>query len=163
MNPRRLVVVVLLLAAGCAAKIPAETSFNRTEWSAVEAIPPGLRVEVQYVTGTPPLRHSFEGKLRAASADMLEIETKDGIQRLLPNRVLRVGVGGRENRMIELGITGFFAGALLGGLSLIDPPNDDAVKYRVLSFGVGGAALGGLLGARRGQARPRVVYSREVR
>ena len=156
-----IVVLTLCGAVACAAKIPATGTFSPDQWSSVETIKPGARVEVVYVTGTPPLRHSFEGTFLSATAEVLEVATKDGRQRLLPNRVLRVAVGGRENRTLELGAAGFFAGAILGTLSIIDPPNDNVVKQRAYIGALMGGALGAALGARRGDARPRVVYERD--
>ena len=153
-------VLMLCGALSCAAKIPPITSFSPAEWSLVEGVTPGARVEVAYVTGSPPLRHSFEGTFLSANADVLEIATKQGRLRLLPNRVLRVAVGGRENRTIELGAAGLFAGAILGTLSIVDPPNDNVVKQRAYTGALLGGALGAAIGARRGDARPRVVYDR---
>jgi hypothetical protein len=162
MKPRRLAVVVLLLTAGCAAKIPPETSFNRTEWAAVETIAPGARVEVHYVTGHPPLRHYFAGKLRAASADMLEIETKDGIQRVLPNRVLRVAIGGRDSHRVPLVVGLALVGALVAGTyaAIQDDTDEPSARTQLIGAAVGGG-VGALAGIRRGNARPRVVYRRK--
>jgi hypothetical protein len=150
-----------VLTAGCAARIPSSDTFNPAHWAAVEALTPGVRVEVRYVTGNPPLRHHFEGTLRGASPDILEIQTRDGVQRLLPHRVLQVAVGGRENRVLPLGVMGGALGALLGGAMAAINENDDATSARKTILGAAiGAVVGLAAGQRQGDARPSVIYSR---
>jgi hypothetical protein len=162
MKPRRLAVVVLLLTAGCAAKIPPETSFSRTEWAAVETVAPGARVEVHYVTGNPPLRHYFAGRLRVATSNLLEIETADGIQRLDPNRVRSVAVGGRGSRMAVFVPVLALAGALVTAafVAIQDDTDEPSARKQLIGAAVGGG-VGALAGIRRGDARPRVVYQRD--
>ena len=158
------VLLLTLAAAGCAARIPPETSFSPSAWAAVERIKPGERIEVRYVTGDPPLRHSFEGTFLSANTELLEIATKQGRQRLLANRVTQVAIGGREDRMIELASVGVLAGGVLFGMqAAISEKNDRETTLNIVSGAVGGGVLGALAGARRGQSRPRVVYSRSAR
>jgi hypothetical protein len=155
------VVLVLLCLAGCAAKIPPQTTFSPGAWLAVEAIPPGAHVGVQYVTGNPPLRRSFEGTFRSATADALEIDTKDGTQRMITNRVVRVSVGKRENRALELAMLAGLAGAMAGGVW--SASLDDDGRQMTALGATAGALIGFGIGSRRPPSRPRVVYSREVR
>jgi hypothetical protein len=149
------------LAAACAAKIPPAGTFDPAAWSRVENLTAGVRVEVRYVTGNPPLRHHFEGTLLRAAPEILEIQTDDGVQRLLPQRVLQVAVGGRENRVLPLGIMGGVLGAMAGGMmSAINEKNDAATTMTMISGAAVGALLGFSAGARKGDARPVVIYSR---
>ena len=156
-----IVVLTLCGAVSCAAKIPATSTFSPDQWSAVEAIKPGARVEVAYVTGDPPLRRSFEGTFRSASADVLEIDTREGTQRMIPNRVMRVSVGTREHRGLELaGMLGL-AGAIAGGMW--SASLDDRSHTMTALGGGAGALIGFGIGNRRAPSRPRVVYARDVR
>ena len=151
-------VLMLCGAVSCAARIPHATSFNPVEWAAVESIAPGVRVEVRYVSGDPPLRRTFEGTFRSASAEILEIETRNGTQRMIPNRVMRVSVGARENRAIELATLLGLAGAIAGGMWSASLDDDSHTMTAIA--GGGGALIGFGIGNRRPQSRPRVVYER---
>ena len=160
---RALVVLPLLtLLCGCAARFPPAHTFDAAAWSRVEAIAENDRVEVRYVSGSPPLRYTFEGTFRRATAPTLEIETKDGLQRLVPQRVLRVAVGERESRVVPLGILGGLLGAVLGGmLAAVSEVNDDAAAGRTIFgalFGVSAGLTAG--GAATRDRRPVVIYSR---
>ena len=149
-------VLVAALGAGCAARIPPDATFNPSAWSRVENLAPGVRVEVRYVTGTPPLRHHFEGTLRRAAPDVLEIQTEDGVQRLLPQRVLQVAVGGRESLVMPLAIMGGLLGALYGP---IDPPNEAVARRKRMLGSAIGAAVGLVVGHGI-RDHPAVIYSR---
>ena len=150
-----------MLTAGCAARIPSSETFNPARWAAVEALTPGARVEVRYVTGNPPLRHDFEGTLLRASPDILEIQTEDGVQRLLPQRVLRVAAGGRTTRVLPLTIIGAGLGAVLGNVMAgINENSDDVTRRKTVMGASIGALLGLSFGLRTGDARPLVIYSR---
>ena len=158
----RTIAVILLaaVAVGCAARIPSPETFNAGAWTAVEAIAPGARVEVRYVTGNPPLRHTFEGTFRSATPAHLEIETPAGRQRLLASRVLRVEVGGRESRVLPLAALGVLVGSLIGGIANIDPPNDGVVKRNTLIGALAGGLVAAAAATRQRDAVPRVVYVR---
>lgn len=150
--------VLFALATGCATRLPPNDTFSTAAWSNVEAVPVGSRVEVRYVTGDPPLRYNFEGTLRSASPDILEVVTRNGLQRLLPGRVLRVAVGGRDSWVMELGSAGVLLGGFLGACVTAINEGDDGNAALI------GALIGGSLGvaaaSRRGTARPTVVYER---
>lgn len=149
------------LAFGCAARLPPDHTFRPDDWTPVTRIAPGARVEVRYVFGEPPLVHHFEGTFTRADAGVLEITTAQGVQRLLPQRVLRVGVGGRKGWSLELAAVLALAGALVQGtLSAIHEDNDEVASRKTMLAALAGGALGALAGARRGSWRPTVVYSR---
>ncbi len=155
-------VTAVLLSASCATRMPAAHTFSAASWSPVQQLKPGTWLRVRYVGGTPQLRRSFHGTLVAAGPDVLELETSDGVQRLLPNRVLQVAiVDPKGDRVLPAAAIGAFLGALGGGLqSVINEKNDASTKRTTITAGV----IAGLIGAAIGHAirgpRPVIVYSR---
>ena len=147
----------------CAAKVPPADTFHPDAWTRVASLKPGVRVEVRYVSTVTGVarRHLVEGRLLRADADIMEVETSDGVQRLLAPRVLRVAVGGRRSRAVPLAVAGVLIGAALGGmLSAINESNDeDAAGTAAIGAAIGGV-LGSSAGVRLGDRRPVVVYSR---
>ena len=164
MRVSRQVAVVPLLAllvSSCATKLPPDSTFSPDRWAAVEALKPGAWVQVRYVYGSPPLRYTFEGTLRAVGPDVLEIETDHAVQRLLPQRVLRVAtVPRRRAHPLAATILGGIAGAMAGGVwAAISERNDADTKTSTISGGISVGLLGLALGlAERGPRR--VIYSR---
>jgi hypothetical protein len=162
---KRLVAVAAIIAitASCATKIPPADTFDPAAWSRVEALKPGAHVDVRYVSTASgrPLRQQFEGTLLAATGDILEVDTKHGVQRLMPSRVLRVGVGERRNVVRPLGLTGAVVGAVLGGI--FAEMHESSGENAAVTAGIG-AALGALLGTSAGlhlgDRRPLIIYSR---
>lgn len=154
---------LVAIASSCAAKLPPAGTFDPAAWARVEALRPGVRVEVRYVSTASgvPRRHVFEGTLVRADADVIEVETVDGAQRLLAPRVLRVAVGGRRNRTVPLAVAGVLVGAALGGMlaAINESSDDDAAGTAAIGAAIGGV-LGSSLGLRLGDRRPVVVYSR---
>src|SRR5688572_5092742 len=114
---RHAAVLFVVLAAGCAAKLPPPDTFNAGHWARVERLTPGTWLQVRYLYGDPLMRHTFEGELRSAGPEVVEIVTREGVQRLLPQRVLRVAIG-REggSRAFPAAASGAVIGAVLGGL-----------------------------------------------
>ena len=151
-------VLAFLLATGCAAKIPPASTFNPTEWAKVEALAPGSPVEVRCVTGNPPLRYTFRGTLESASRDWLVLQTSEGPQRLMPQRVVRVTRGFSQNRAVPLAITLGAVGAALGGMLHAMSESDETLTAPI-TLGLAGATLGGLFGQSTEPA-PQVVYAR---
>ena len=160
--PRFCLAVLTVPLTACAATIPSTATFQPSAWRAVEALQPGTRVEVVYVTGAPrPLRYTFSGDIESVDASLLVLRTKDGVHRLLAPRVLRVAVGARRSYTIPLAVTGAVVGAALAGvLAAIGERSDDDASRQTLIGGAIGGALGSSIGRLLGGARPVVVYSR---
>ena len=156
-------VISVIALTGCATKVPPAATFDPARWHSVEALSPGTFVRVRYVTGNPPLRYGFQGRIVRVSTDSLEMETEAGTQRLLAARVLRVTAGGRErNRAIPLALVGALAGAALGGmLTAMNDHSDETAAMRSLTMSVAGGLLGLAAGSARRGAPGVVVYSRE--
>jgi hypothetical protein len=112
------IAAIVVVATSCATKVPPADTFSPEAWARVEALTPGTRVEVRYVSTTTgkPLRQHFDGKLLTATGDVLEVETKHGVQRLLPQRVLRIAVVGSEPARDSLR-NGALVGATAAGLA----------------------------------------------
>lgn len=155
--PRACVAVALAAPlTACAAKTQPVAEFAPSRWGVVEALRPGTRVDVAYVTGQR--RYSFTGAIESVDATFLVLRTDQGQQRLLAERVRRVSrmtPGG--NRMGRGALFGAAAGALFGAwFAGEDYKRPDSMR---VCAGVG-ALVGASFGARfKGETR-QVLYER---
>ena len=156
--PRACLAVVLAapLTACAAATLPAPETFAVSDWAAVQGLQSGTRVDVAYVTGQR--RYSFTGDIESVDEAHLVLRTREGEQRLLAERVLRVSrmtPGG--NRMVPGALFGAAAGALFGAwFAGEDYKRPDSMRV----FAGVGALVGASLGGRiKGEVR-KVLYER---
>lgn len=149
--------------SACAAKLPPEATFVSGRWAAVEALPRGTRVDVDYVAGGPrPLHYSFDGEIESVTATHLVLRTSEGQQRLLAERVLKVSrvvhVRGGSGRAWQ----GAFWGSVLGiGVLVVSPGDREGRGVLMPAFALGGAVIGFSRASWSGSHVRQVVYQRE--
>jgi hypothetical protein len=134
------------------------------DWSAVRNIAPGARVSVTLLSGKYE-----DGRIRAVSADAVDISTKGGVRTLHAAEVRRMYVREKASRW-----KGAMVGALIGfgarfaigapSAGYLTDRNSPSMRWRLLTgagVGIYGAGIGAPLGALAGGSKNVTVYQAE--
>ena len=153
----RLMALTLAAASALAAHAPvafAQTIMVHGDWAAVEALPEGVAVTVETMSGD-----TLKGKLSSVSSTALTLQHKGSPVSLNRDNLRRVYR--REGSSRARGaLLGAAVGGVIGvgtGLGLHLPDRHDIVGAVVPAFGLLGAAVGAGVGAAFGRGSDKIL------
>jgi hypothetical protein len=147
-------VAIALLTLSQPLTLAAQGQTSTREWSAVQALQPGVELAVRMKSG-----ETVKGKLIDVSDAVLSIDHKNrptDLERSLIQQVHRVEGKSRGKSALKGLVIGGTAG-LGGGLIIYLPGRDDIVGWIVPALAVIGAGVGAALGAVFGKGRKQIL------